>query len=767
MARTFCLTQTQIEILKPKMREVGGVKLASMSGQDRLAFFSDAMGNTTVGKELASSFEQALVSKQQGALKSWAKSVFTDKEKSQKGYTDVVAKIDRLSKEGVLSPTATDQYLENLVATSLGVDLTAAEIEKINKLAADIEAKSQVASTNIFNVPNIEFFLARKAMEDYLNSITPSSRKSVLFGTIGRGNLLASPKSGVVNVISNISGAISETVVRRAMARKLSGVNTELVKDFMTLAFDIYQKTGYDIVRMRQLESSQKTLGESRNNSQGEGVMRKIGRFYEDTVFKQLMGAPDIIFASFHFADSLNILTTKVADAEGLAGDLHKKRARELFLEATKINTTYKEDVNELREAAISDAEYATYQNETIISEFALKARAFVDNLSDYKIGTQVEPFVKTVVNVVVSAYTYAGIKVPYDLVIGLPNAFEEAKKGNPKALQDTTRDLVRAGFGIIVTALLASLIDDEDYMPPYASASKEQREYARLNNAPYNAIRIGDTWVSLDYFGLISTGLSSMLTAKQTESVTEGTYKYFQTAGEQAFRLPVVSKLFALYQFNEENKQYQKTQEEIWGEVGGNIAGNAYARLFPAFIGDIAKGTDSEQRQNDYEKQLDDIAMNIPLVRETLPTKYNNLGEVVPSQGFLKQLFFGARVKDANLGANVESKVVLEELNRLFKEDTSVMAYTGKLQEVKALKEITSFDEYNDTLGQIQADVTIEMADIIDSIAYQRLTDEEKKSKLEDSRKEVVQDTLRAFGYYSRVKQQIKDEKKKEKEGT
>lgn len=756
MARTFCLTLDQVNTLKPKMKSVGGVALANMSGTQRLEFFTEALGNKMAAKELSSTFEQALISKQKTALKSWAKNVFTVKEQKTQGYSDVIGKIDRLSQEGALSPTATNEYLENLVSTALGVDLKPAEIQKINELSEKITAAGKLEADNPFGIPNIEYFKAREEMNDYLQKITPAPILDVISGIIGRGNLLASIKSPVTNVISNISGLLTEPVVRRAVSRKASGVNHDLVVPFVKHAYKVYKETGYDVVRMLQLQDESKTLGEGRTTTQGEGRIRALARFYEDVIFKKAMGTPDIIAAAIHFADSVNVNSTKLADTMGLSGAAHKQKARELFLEATALNPNTKTEPAALREQGIADALYATYQEKTWLSDMALKVRTTLDNATGgLNLGTNLEPFVKTPANVVMTSFDYSGVTLPF-VIARLPNALQEAKKGNAVPLRSLSRTAVRAGIGLTLAALIASMLDDDSYIPDYANATPRDRELVKLNNASYNSIKVGDYWVSLDYFGVLGGAVAAFASMKGRD---DDAMAVFQSVTAQVQRIPVLSKIFEVYAWYDESKRYSKTTEEISTELFGDLVSDLYVRTVPMIISDLTKAADDSQRANDYENIWDDVQAQMPFLREMLPPKYNDLGEIVPTESAIFTILFGARVKTAN------DNEVLSQINALNEKGIEVTLSTARLAEMVAAKEIMSFEEYNEFQSQVQANVATVYEKIIATNTYKKADPAKQEKMLEDARKKIVQTTARNEGYATRIQDQIKAEKKRKKE--
>ena len=747
----FCLVPEQIQILKKEMKAKGAKAIVEMSSQERKAFFTEALGNADAGVQLTSSFEKAMASKQSKALSNWAKSVFTEREQKEKTYPDVISKINNLQKEGILKPSLTNQYLDSLIATSLGLELKPEEVKKIDELSQKIQQEETKTPDSEFFGYHTDYFKARKEMNDYIQSISPSDIVEVLFGLIGRGNLLASAKSPTTNIVSNLSSFITEPLVRRMVERKMSGANSDLVVPFIKEAYKIYKETGYDPVRMIKMQDEQKTLGESRTSAQGAGKIRAIARVYEDIVFKKLMGTPDILSASAHFADTLNILSTKVADQEGLKGDELKKRARELFIEATKLKDTQNDIADVLRVGAIENALYATFQQDSWYSRIALNIRNFVDlSTGDLKLGTNLESFIKTPINVIGAGLEYSAMTLPFVTA----NMVSNAIKGNEVLTREMSRQIIRAGLGITFASILTTLLDDDDYMPDYTIANAKQKEATRLSNATYNSIRIGDKWVSLDYFGVLGVVIAGIMGARQKETATEKGVAFTQNAFSQIRRAPVLSTFADILKWYEENKQYQKTGKEITGEIAGNLVNFGYSRSVPMIISDIAKAVDDKERYNDYNSFMDDVYMKVPFKRETLPPKFNDLGQLIPTESAFWTIMAGARVKSAN------DDKVYREILKLSNEGQDFAITAKNFKEMKVAKEVLSPYEYNELFGQVQESIRNAYLTTSETPEYQEADNEGKVSLLKEVRRGVMETVLSETPYYNRILDAIESSK-------
>lgn len=755
MAKNFCLLPDQIATLKKEMKVKGAKTIVSMSSVDRRKFFTDALGNKETGLELASSFEKAMSSKQQKALSNWAKTVFTEQEKKLKTYPDVISKINDLQKQGILSPTMTEDYLNSLIATSLGVDLKAEEVKKINELSEKIQETEKLEPDNQFFGYHSDYFKARKEMNDYINGIVPSSDLDLLFGIIGRGNLLASLKSPTTNVVSNLSSFITEPLVRRIIARKASGVNSDLILPFIKESYKIYKETGYDPVRMLKIQDEQKTLGEGRTSTEGKGALRKVARVYEDIVFKKLMGTPDILAAATHFGDALNILTTKVADQEGLTGEEHKKRARELFLKATQLKDVQDDTADLLRDAAIGNALYATFQQDSWYAKLAVQARDKINQLSGgLNLGTNLEPFIKTPANVIGAGLEYSGMTLPFTVA----NLAYNASKGNFEVTEQMSRQIVRAGLGLTVALIIAGLLDDDDYIPDYVIADAKQKQATKLSNATYNSIKIGDKWVSLDYFGVLGVMIAGIMGAKQEKTKTDKGISFVKNTYSQLRRLPFLSTLFDVGQWFDENKKYNKDAKDIIGDIEGNLASFAYSRSVPMIMSDIAKALDDKERYNDYNSFMDDIYAKIPFKRETLPAKFNDLGQIIPTENAFWTIFAGSRVKTANDDA------AYKEIRKLSNEGEDFEITTKNFKEMKVAKSLLSPYEYNELLGQVQDSLRNAYLNTTETLEYKEADNEGKVELLRDVRRGVMEAVIENSPYSGRIENEI-DRQKEEKD--
>lgn len=750
MAKVFCIPKQLADPLTEaaKRGEIDIAQLYDMSSKQRRDVFAQYT-NETVAREINQGFEGAMISNQKVALAKWAEATFSGKQKKQAGYKDVVAKINDLDELGLLNTQQQEAFLEDLVSSKLGVTITADEAQEISKRAAKLEELAQDES--YFGTPTVEYFQSRKDMEDYLDSVDPTSRIKTATSIIGRGTLLTSIKSPVLNIVSNTAQGVLQAVERRITTRELVGVNNDYAIKYMKFVNDVYQKSGYDVSRMEHLQSERRIRGEERISSHGPGAVRKVGRLYEDVIFKQLMGAPDVAFSAAHFADSANLMSAHIAHQQGLRGAKAKSRALEIFADATRIDpqTT---DGQIVRAQARADAEYSTYTNNSTYSDIGLGIRkVFNIATKDLSFGDLNMPFVKTPANVIGAGIEVSGVLVPVDTTIRMFNTLKDIKAGetvsgaaleNFKGFQ---RTLIRAGLGMAFAYLLSALFDPEDFIGAYPTSPKE-RELLELKNATTNSVKIGNKWVSLDYFGPIGAPLVGMLYArKYGANLPDRAYYYVKGVGIQIQNFPGVEEIYqAAGDIIDLAKAETGTVEEKVGELTQSAIEFIRARTVPAIVYDIAKATDPYERRYSKDDALQRIQNTVPLAREDLPIDRNILGEERKNETAISVLLFGARIKTVNEGE------LLEELLRLDSEGqlpsiTDPERTSPRMKELKTQLGENRFYEAKTEYGKMLKETFTKK---INTGTYRRADDEDKKELLDKQKKDVFEKILKKYGY-------------------
>lgn len=568
---------------------------------------------------------------------------------------ELVAQLKERLQKGEITPdvingllpeekVALKALLEEFVADKLKVSVSDKEIAEIQVKAKKIEEAQAVLGDDVGNPAklqeNIDFFKAKKEMEDYLLSKSPAGLAKVVTGTIGRGMMLASVKSPILNIGSNIEIALVETLSRRISRGEFKSTDNKLAVDYVKFANRLYQETGYDISRMTHLkdlgQGGERVLGQT-VHSQGAGKIRAVGRVVEDVVFKQLMGAPDVAFASAHYADSVNLGSFKLAKGD-------KALAREYMQDAMRLEPKT-EQGQILRDQAIFDSQVATWTNNSWATKVSESIRKILNDVSgDARLGDYLLPFIRTPANVVATGMQYAGLGIPSAL-FKTYKAFKAGDIGSKANLQAISADLVRSGLGLTGALIITTLLSNEDYVGAY---DPKRAQIEQLRNSNYNAIRVGGKWVSADWLGPLSVPVTAIMTArKYGKTIPEQTFQYGKSVALSALKIPGIADIYDTVKTN----AYKQNQdlEEATGSTFEYITQQVASRLIPSISSDLAKaldGTVRDTKGDGINGIINPVVAKIPFLSQTLPEKKDVFGQPVKGEGAITDILFGARVR-------------------------------------------------------------------------------------------------------------------------
>lgn len=740
----FCIPKHLVEELKKSALkgEVDLKNLMEMSSEGRRDFFTKQT-SPELGKFINTKFEQALISNQKGALLEWAQSVFTPEAQSKPVYKNILDKINALDELGVLTPKTKEAFLADLVSDKLGISVTPEQTKIISDRAKKIDESQKSLGKELGNPAkekeNLEFFKAKKEMDDYLNGLTPASNVRVLTSTIGRGMMLASVKSPILNIGSNIELALTESISRRINEGSIKGTDTKLAVDYVKFVNKVYQETGYDISRMIDLSDSGvsggRVLGET-GHSQGGGGLRKVGRAVEDVVFKQLMGAPDVAFSSAHFADSANIGALKLAEG-------NVARAKEIMTDAMRIEPQTAEG-EIIRSQAILDAQVATWTNSTWASKASESIRKILNDVTgEARAGDYLLPFVKTPANVIATGIDYAGGGIPKALFKTI-KAWRAGEMGSKAHIKSMTRDLVRSGLGITGAAIIAAQLDVDDFVGAY---DPQRAQIEALRNSTENSFRIGDKWVSTNWLGPLAVPFTAMMYARKYGNTKgEMAYQYAMGVIDSGKEIPGLKDGFDYVK----SEAYKKNQslEEMTGEAKGYIAEQAFSRLVPGIMSDIAKATDKTERQTTGStKGVPNVVINkIPGARQSLPVKTDIFGKVVVGEPGWSDILFGSRVK-----TNKETAVI-GEINKISDESGKNINFTNweksSSKTLGQFKEKVGPEKYEQAKNAYGVELEKQLTELFKKPSYKKLSPEDKARAIGNQDAQAQEKILKKYNF-------------------
>jgi hypothetical protein len=795
MAKALCIPKAEADKII-KALQSGDLSIESLYNMNSSAERQAAWAKHT-GPELAAlinpQWEAAAANTTRGAMtKLMTELAGLSKGKAKPKTKTILDKVKALDDAGLLDADTQEATFTDLIMTRLGVNVTGEELGFITKKAKEIEGlQVEAAKAEAKGIKEggqtkeaaekwreelqpkiIAWKKSLQEMDKFLNSRAPVHTLAVLTGSIGRGNMLTSVSVGTVNSISNSVQGLFKAIERRMVLRQIKGSNTPFAVEYVKMAMSVFNQTGFDISReyaedMRLGEKLTHNEGPSITEAKGvrqkgAAATRAVAREQAKLVFKYILGYSDVIFAAAARADYANIGATKIAKMrKGFTDAQNEAYALQVFKESVKttgvdIITQQGEDATLISVEAISEAESATWTDKRFMAEKAMGLRDWINGVTgDLQLGFWTIPFVKTGTNVV-----QFGLEAsPLGAIPAFANfvKFHKATKDPTstetdlrEASQDMWRSISRAGLGTLMAGILVGMIDPDDFLSAYDSLTKKERELRGLKKGVYNAVKIGETWISLDFFGPLAPAIVGMLYAKKYgDGPVDTAFKFAQGAGQQTLQVPGMDSFEDLIESWRELLTAD-TLADGTKAISVSTINTIRSRAIPGIFGSVAKGLDTKDRQIDRGKWLDGIKANLPLLRETLPAKIDvTTGEEVGGAGrtALGNLFFnivsGSRVKRANVSD------LIDEISRLDDAGHSpTITRWDSSSKVRGLKTQVSIDKFQDALKWVGREYGRRATRLLKTAKYKRASDEDKRDLLNEVRTDVRSMMLRKFGY-------------------
>lgn len=642
-----------------------------------------------------------------------------------------------------------DEVARN-IEDALGVTIRADEAERILAKASELagSVKADFAENPAGN-PSIKTMRKIKEIKDLAASMTPTNAVALAVNSLGRANMLLSPKSALLNVWSNAETFLTEGIARRLFLKSSAkAVDSAAVRDYLKYDFDVYKASGVmmSVVRKGELDDPGRVFGERFMSSAGDGAFRAWVRKMEKAVFDWSLGAGDAVSKAVNFADNANLEATKQAAAEGYAGEGLKRRATELFNDAV-LYTPQTAIGMRIRENSINAAEVSTFTNKGKIAQFSGKIRNILNDASgSARVGDFVMPFVQTPANVV-------SLGLEYSFGAGralLPqNISQIARDFRTGVISDTSKSVIRSairnGIGWLLAFGVAELLKPDDYISPFDLASQKEKDLVRFKNGVYNSVRIGGKYISLDYFGPLAAPIAGILEAKKREGTYEKAAAFAKSVLSQAGNIPGIKEASEIAGWLDK-AQKQDTLKTA-DDFANGIFDQLLSRSIPAIATDIAKIIDPKERVNE-RGIVGAAAAKIPLARENLSAKVDlSEGTERKAESPLMTLLFGARVKTADQNA------VAREIERLAAAGENVR-----------LSDFTRAKEFRDLTAKGKAQARLDFArgftvgglrvkgfaeqveKLTASAVYSRKTDSQKAEAINDITANILKKLKRKY---------------------
>jgi len=464
--------------------------------------------------------------KKSGNLKNWEERVIgTKKLRGDKQLLKGLSKIDALDDLGVLNPEQLQDFMSTLVENELGVDITMEQSKKLSKLNDEVKTSYEtIAKTNDWtweNKENVEkFFDQLDQLNTYADSLQTKTAVKFLNKAVNyfRASILATPKTALNSAFYQVIPSVERAITKRLVSGQFVG-NKKWAKEQLKMAIKIYNKTGYDVSRMQSLGDGAKIFGGERfeRTPRGKGIGNAYMRLVEMGP-KWGAGGTDMLLANSGRASTSWLLAKAKAKKEFEAGKIDNVsvRAKELVKDSYSF-APKTEEGQFIRESAILDANVVNNTQNLETADRLLGIRK-IFTIKGIKFGTVLIPFAKiSLTNFMRGLKIATGGEVVENIML-IKKATKMEGVEREQAMYKATTGLV-AAIGLTGAAiLLASGLDNDDYVGTYKTLSSKEDNIAKARNAPAGSVKLFGKWVPIRYLPLVNIPLSAIMTARQAK---------------------------------------------------------------------------------------------------------------------------------------------------------------------------------------------------------------------------------------------------------
>lgn len=778
----LCLMPDEIKKIRESIVKNGGASsLVKMKPQELVDFFFKQTNNMELSIIMSKQFSMAIISKNRSAVKNWANKWLKGEQKDKvinpktKELREEYNKILEESKDRI----DTEKAFEKLVSNMEGLEINEEDISFV-KERVDILQEELLKDSNSLSGLTEEYLKAKSELNDFLHNIKQQSKSDFFIKTWSRAIMLSAPSSFLIsNAFFNVFSSASRIFERRVRnnwsdtkASMKGSVMADLRLEYVKEANRIWNKYGIDISRINHSSTISKVLaqGEVIEGSKDYGFLGRISK----RIFHNLMGSGDNAFSSFGRVDS-DIVNSRILADNWFSGkniipskEEYNEKVKEYTKRLLSLNKNKSlegledkemELVDFYKAEGVEDAMSLTGQKDTKITKYFLKVRKGMDNIKlfgvNIPLGTMTVPYLATPLNFKVMSvleYSPIGLLRP---VLG--SAFSEGKFSDNLLRDNENFKLLKKGsIGTVVFLLylLAKLDDDDDdynYAEPYELSSQAQREFV----GKYNAVKVFNTFVSIDYLGIFGSSIKSIATVSGKYDKSE----WYKVLLANMSDIPFISEIIGAVNYSNEKSQYGITKNGMIAD-GLNFT---LPKLLPmTLIKQMSNFTDSDARRNDYSTWWGQIAGYFPYFREMLPERYNVKGETKKEEPITK-FFFGARV-----GEDLSSDPVVKKILELDKETGGRLGVSLLgIKEYKNLlsmydEELISHDDLINVFTGTDLAFKVALADYVNGNFDGETDPDKKKSHIESLRKSIMADQIEQHGLGQRYDMYLEDNKKK-----
>ncbi len=680
-----------------------------------------------------------------GNLSLWEEKVLgTKKLFEDKKLKGALAKLEVLDDLGLLNPKQTEKFMEDLVSSKLGIDITPEQAVSISNLVKNHkDAFDKVKVWNANDGDNVyNYFKSKHNIEEYLRKIQGEDVVDTANNAIQimRNNLLGSPRIARNSALYQILPSLERFFTKRIVSADIGNLDVSLmdkmfskisvglvpdkqgsnfIKEQLKLSFRIYKDFGYDMARTITLNEKQLFFGEKAHKvatipfGEAVGVKAKIqagvGKIAKATgAFpKWFAGGTDFAVSNTTRAETAVLWSREIARNNIKLKPKHlteRQWANQIMNESYSFNPKDPLAVK-VREMGIKDAHYSNNTQPDAMADWVVRLRDSL-GIGKLKVGTGLVPFAK-----ITTTAISRGIKTSFGIeAITNVNKLRAASKITDNLTRQV--ELAKATTNLVgtigltgTTLLLSSFLGVDDYIPPYGMGDYQ---IDRARGANPSSVRLFGKWIPLRYLPIINIPLASIMEARRAIEKEENPALGFMKGSLNAvLDTPVIKE-------------------------ASDLTRKLARALTSKEVIDFANSMNMDGESIwEYSKVR---AMPSAL-------SYDLYNFVFPKQG--KYDFLGREITRGGAFRDDKTNEVILEANNLSKKGHMPVLSDPRGKKVDEAMERLGEEKYEERLNKLKENYAKELERVINTSWYKKLSPEEKKKEWDRIRRREILDRL------------------------
>lgn len=448
--------------------------------------------------------------------------------------------------------------------------------------------------------------------------------------------LLSSPKTHVVNMMSNYLVGVQQIYERAAAAgiSKLTGSDGVQFGESLAMAFGLVQSTKEAFkMAARSLKTGETGYAFNKvdvthpNAISGEAIGMagtSVGKFadflgHTTNIPGRLLGAEDEFFKTINYRMEVNAQAFRQAKSEGLDGDAFKARVAELI----------ENPPDHIRINAADQAMYATFTNS--IGKFGSAIMKLRDVDSPLNPLPFILPFVRTPANV--TRYTFE--RTPFAPLVSQWRA--DLAAGGARA--DLALARMSTGTAIMMTAMDMASNGQISGAGPSGDDVTVRESLVRSGWQPYS-VKVGDRWYSYnrtDPFGTTMGLAASIVESVQKGELDEDDVDEWQEV--MAMSIAAASQVVINKTYLEGLSNFVETMSDP-GRYSERYVEDLVASFLPAAALMYSMKNIHDPYQRDPSTPYEAIQARIAGLSDSLPPRRNLWGEPISTESGLGRIY-------------------------------------------------------------------------------------------------------------------------------